>query len=214
MHAEDSHIPVQQMLFMGYYICYNATCTGSSYAQIKTILNYSHTYHQRYLHFFAGLKLFFLCFNHSNTIFCSCVCLTWCFFACLFPDVLVSYWHRAIHQEISDFFNILEWVLVFLHGRVLPQLVMHREKERQTGKGTGEWEEKTRGVKNVARREQMKVMTQQAREKKNRLCFQWELHCTAQLINCLCFLFCQHRGRSSVWSHAPPLFSVLNLQNA
>lgn len=26
----------------------------------------------------------------------------------LFPDVLVSYWHRAIHQEISDFFNILE----------------------------------------------------------------------------------------------------------
>uniref|UniRef100_A0A3B3YN39 DOCKER Lobe A domain-containing protein n=1 Tax=Poecilia mexicana TaxID=48701 RepID=A0A3B3YN39_9TELE len=30
------------------------------------------------------------------------------FFPPLFPDVLVSYWHRAIHQEISDFFNILE----------------------------------------------------------------------------------------------------------
>ena len=23
-------------------------------------------------------------------------------------DVMVSYWHRAVHQEISDFFNILE----------------------------------------------------------------------------------------------------------
>lgn len=32
-------------------------------------------------------------------------------------DVLVSYWHRAIHQEISDFFNILE--LCLQHFRFL-----------------------------------------------------------------------------------------------
>ncbi|XP_067363467.1 dedicator of cytokinesis protein 10 isoform X3 [Channa argus] len=32
-------------------------------------------------------------------------------------DVLVSYWHRAIHQEISDFFNILE--LCVQHFRFL-----------------------------------------------------------------------------------------------
>ncbi|XP_077960814.1 dedicator of cytokinesis protein 10 isoform X9 [Gasterosteus aculeatus] len=32
-------------------------------------------------------------------------------------DVLVSYWHRAVHQEISDFFNILE--LCLQHFRFL-----------------------------------------------------------------------------------------------
>ncbi|XP_020563932.1 dedicator of cytokinesis protein 10 isoform X5 [Oryzias latipes] len=35
----------------------------------------------------------------------------------LSEDVLVSYWHRAIHQEISDFFNILE--LCLQHFRFL-----------------------------------------------------------------------------------------------
>ncbi|GLD57335.1 dedicator of cytokinesis protein 10 isoform X6 [Lates japonicus] len=40
-------------------------------------------------------------------------------------DVLVSYWHRAIHQEISDFFNLLElclWHFRFLGKRHIARM--------------------------------------------------------------------------------------------
>lgn len=51
----------------------------------------------------------------------------------LFPDVLVSYWHRAVHQEISDFFSILELVcLLFFrcfakrrNGRASSLIILH-----------------------------------------------------------------------------------------
>lgn len=83
-------------------ICYDITCMGSN------------------LHFHVGLKhqllvsvwaaslsispvLYFHYHCHSKK---SCVYVCVCH--PVFPDVLVSYWHRAIHQEISDFFNILE----------------------------------------------------------------------------------------------------------
>lgn len=70
-------------------------------------------------------SLSLVCFNNSSNILVlkpwllrkassalgqqSAGCRVWCDVFCFpFPDVLVSYWHRAIHQEISDFFNILE----------------------------------------------------------------------------------------------------------
>ncbi|KAM9734243.1 dedicator of cytokinesis protein 10 isoform 7-T7 [Menidia menidia] len=54
-------------------------------------------------------------------------------------DVLVSYWHRAIHQEISDFFNILELCLQhfrFLGKRHIARMASggegHRHARSQT----------------------------------------------------------------------------------
>ncbi|XP_061575353.1 dedicator of cytokinesis protein 10 isoform X8 [Cololabis saira] len=57
----------------------------------------------------------------------------------LSEDVLVSYWHRAIHQEISDFFNILELCLQhfrFLGKRHIARMASggegHRHARAQT----------------------------------------------------------------------------------
>ncbi|XP_059930242.1 dedicator of cytokinesis protein 10 isoform X7 [Gadus macrocephalus] len=55
-------------------------------------------------------------------------------------DVLVSYWHRAVHQEISDFFNILELCLQhfrFLGKRHIARMAVsggdgHRHARSQT----------------------------------------------------------------------------------
>ncbi|XP_051718055.1 dedicator of cytokinesis protein 10 isoform X3 [Ctenopharyngodon idella] len=46
-------------------------------------------------------------------------------------EVMVSYWHRAIHQEISDFFNILE--LCLQHFRFLGKRHIARIQSAQDG---------------------------------------------------------------------------------
>uniref|UniRef100_A0A9J8BQN6 Dedicator of cytokinesis 10 n=1 Tax=Cyprinus carpio carpio TaxID=630221 RepID=A0A9J8BQN6_CYPCA len=50
-------------------------------------------------------------------------------------EVLVSYWHRAIHQEISDFFNILELCLQhfrFLGKRHIARMLSAQDGHRHT----------------------------------------------------------------------------------
>ncbi|KAL6467684.1 hypothetical protein MHYP_G00233610 [Metynnis hypsauchen] len=55
-------------------------------------------------------------------------------------DVMVAYWHRAIHQEISDFFNILELCLQhfrFLGKRHIARKLAAAVKLAQATQGTG-----------------------------------------------------------------------------
>ncbi|XP_072524974.1 dedicator of cytokinesis protein 10 isoform X3 [Salminus brasiliensis] len=55
-------------------------------------------------------------------------------------EVMVAYWHRAIHQEISDFFNILELCLQhfrFLGKRHIAKKLAAAVKLAQATQGTG-----------------------------------------------------------------------------